>query len=113
MPTVRQIFRFTEQEIKELLAHARRTHRSPEMDILIAPACLDFGRLLVVTPARIGTAPQRNIFKRRIKSIFYQEKLFNLKFDCIVIAKLKATTLDFEQIKKALFKALSNKQAQS
>ena len=107
MPTVRQITRFTEQEIKKLLAHARRTHRSPEMDILIAPACLSFGRILVITPARIGNAPERNTFRRRVKALFYEEKLFDLKLDCVVIAKLKATTLNFDALKKTLFKALN------
>lgn len=108
MPSVRQITRFTEQEIKKLLAHARRTYRSSEMDILIAPACLDFGRILIITPARIGNAPARNKFRRQIKALFYEEKLFNLKADCVVIAKLKATTLDFDSIKKLLFKALNH-----
>ncbi len=105
MPSASQISRFTEQEIKKLLAHARRTYRSPEMDVLIAPACLDFGRILVITPARIGTAPERNTFRRRIKAIFYEEELFNLKVDCAVIAKLKASTLDFDALKKNLLKA--------
>lgn len=108
MPTVREITRFSEHEIKELFAHARRTHKSPEMDILIAPACHEFGRILVVTPARIGTAPQRNKIRRQIKAIFYEEHLFSLQLECIVIAKLKATTLSFDKLKEVLFKALNH-----
>jgi ribonuclease P protein component len=107
MPTVREITRFTKQEIKNLFAHARRQYRSPELDILVAPACQNFGKILVVTPARIGSAPQRNTIRRRIKSIFYQEKLFELGFTCIVLAKAHSPSLSFDILKHALIKALS------
>lgn len=108
MPTVRTITRFTEQEIKSLFAHARRTYKSSEMDILIAPACHSYGRILVVTPARIGNAPQRNKLRRQIKAIFYEEKLFSLGYECVVIAKIKAKFLSFDELKKVLFKALNH-----
>jgi len=108
MPTVRQITRLPEQDIKQLLKHARRIHKSPELDILIAPARLPYGRILVITPARIGNAPQRNLLRRRLKAVFYEEKLFSLGFDCAIIAKLKATTLDFDALKTLLMKTLTS-----
>ena len=106
MPTVRQITRFTEQELKTLFAHARRVLKSPAMDILVAPACKSFGSLAVITPARIGNAPERNLLRRRLKAIFYEEKLFDLVLDCVVIAKAPAKNLDFNALKTMLIKAL-------
>lgn len=106
MPTVRQITRFTEQELKTLFAHARRVLKSPAMDILVAPACKSFGSIAIITPARIGNAPERNLLRRRLKAIFYEEKLFSQNLDCVVIAKSPAKNLDFNALKSTLIKAL-------
>lgn len=109
MSTVREITRLTKEEIKLLFAHAWRMYKSPEMDILIAPAWQQpYGKILVVTSAAVGNAPQRNKLRRQIKAIFYEEKLFCSGYHCVVITKPKAKFLAFEEIKKALFKAFQN-----
>ena len=35
-----------------------------------------YAKILIVTPKKIGSAPVRNLLKRRLKSIFYEEKLY-------------------------------------
>jgi len=60
------------------------------------------GRILVVTPKKIGSSPQRNRIRRRLKAIFYEEKLFERGIDVIVFVKKKGIELTFNQLKKLL-----------
>lgn len=107
MPSVRQITRLPEQDIVYLLKHARRIRKSPELDILIAPARFPYGRVVAITPGKIGNAPQRNLFRRQIKALFYEEKLYALGFDCVVIGKIQATTLSFNSLKTVFIQTLT------
>ena len=79
--------RFSRSEIQQLLATAKRVTRCAVFDILIAPAGKKPGRLLVVTPRRAGSAPQRNTVRRRLKAIFRTYHLDQAGYDCAVIVK--------------------------
>ena len=106
MPSiVRKISKFTKCEIEYLFQHARRIVRHSACTILIAPRQKEFGRVLIVASRKVGNAPERNVVRRRIKSIFYEEKLFNLSFDCVVIVYKKAVVFPFEQLKGLLLDA--------
>lgn len=64
---------------------------------------MDFGRILVITSRKIGSAPKRNKIRRRLKSIFYENKLFALDYDCIVIVRQgSAINLEFYELKEIL-----------
>jgi ribonuclease P protein component len=100
---VGKISKFTKKEIDYLFQHARRVIRNQFCTILVAPRQKeDFGRVLIVASREVGTAPERNLIRRRIKSIFYEEKLFTLDFDCVVIAYKKMVSLSFDQLKNIL-----------
>src|SRR5437763_12894396 len=101
MPSiVKKISKFTKSEIDYLFSHARRIVKTQTCTILVAPRQKeDFGRVLIVTSRKVGNAPERNLIRRRIKSIFYEEKLFARKFDCVVIAYKKMVVLSFDQLK--------------
>jgi ribonuclease P protein component len=60
-------------------------------------------RVLIVA-WRVGNVG-RNLIRRRIKSIFYEEKLFTFGFDCVVIAYKKIVMLSFDQLKHLLLSA--------
>jgi len=107
MPSiVRKISKFTKSEIDHLFRHARRIVRTQACTILVAPRQKDdYGRVLVIASRKVGNAPERNLIRRRIKSIFYEEKLFALKFDCVVIAYKQLITLPFDQLKSLLLSA--------
>ena len=107
MPSiVRKISKFTKSEIDYLFCHARRVIKTQACTILVAPRQKeDFGRVLIIASRKVGNAPERNLVRRRIKSIFYEEKLFALKFDCVVIAHKKMVTLPFDQLKSLLLSA--------
>jgi ribonuclease P protein component len=103
MPRVAgKLTQFTQKEVADLFRRARTVLRNPFFNFLIAQQTKEFGRILIVTPRRIGSAPQRNQLKRRIRSIFYEERLFERGYDCIIICKKAATTLTFEQLKQCL-----------
>lgn len=101
--------RFTKPEITACFNAARRVLKHPGLDILRAPTS-NKGKLLVVTPARIGNAPARNRIRRRLKAIFYEEKLENRGYDCIVLVKKAGIMLSFDELKKLLMQAIPDDQ---
>jgi ribonuclease P protein component len=107
MPRIaREITRFTQSEIDHAFAHAERVSQNPYITILRAPTQKGFGRILIIASRKIGNAPQRNKLRRQFKSIFYEEKLYELPYDCIIITRPGATEIPFEQLKDMLIKAL-------
>lgn len=106
MPSiVNKLSKFTKREIDCLFNNARSVIKSQFCTILLAPAQKDFGRVLIITSRKVGNAPERNVLRRRIKSIFYEEKLFDRSCDCAVIVYRKAVFLSFEQLKDLLLTA--------
>ncbi len=100
MPSIaRHITQWTKKEIDTAFRASTRRYQSPLFDIRIAPRQHEIGRVLIITPRASGNAPERNVFKRRVKSIFYTEKLYELPFDWIVLTK--KSTVCYETIKKA------------
>jgi len=85
--------RFSRSEIQQLLVTAKRVARLAVCDILIAPAGKERGRLLVITPRRVGSAPQRNTVRRRLKAIFRTYHFDQARYDCAVIVKAPGVDL--------------------
>jgi len=103
----KEISKFTEKEVALLFRKAKPLLRHKCFDILCAPAAKDFGRVLVVTPKRIGKANKRNLARRRIKAIFYQENLYKNRLDCIVIIKKEGINLPFAKLRELIVNAYS------
>ncbi len=101
----KKISKFTKREIDHLFQHARRIFRDQNCTILCAPRQGDFARILIIASRKVGNAPQRNLLRRRIKSIFYEEKLFEHMFDYAIIAQKKLTDLSFDELKKIMLAA--------
>ena len=95
----KKISKFTKREIDYLFKNARRALRSETCTILFAPRQGEFGRILIVASRKVGNAPQRNLIRRRLKSIFYEEKLYDSAVDCAIILQKKATGLSFSEMK--------------
>ena len=74
MPSIaKKISKFTQREIDYLFQHARRVIKTKECTILLALRQGTFGRVLIVASLKVGNAPQRNLLRRRLKSIVYEE----------------------------------------
>jgi len=104
-----KITRFTKKEINKLFDTAQRQVKNSALDILLGERQKDFGRILIIASRKVGNAPERNKIRRRLKSIFYEEKLYETPYDYIVIVKKEAVTLSFEALRKLLRHAYSKK----
>lgn len=106
MSVFRRLTHFTRQEIRQLFKTVYRVVTHPGLTILRAPKVNTCGRILIITPAKIGAAPKRNRVRRRLKAIFYEHQLYNEPFDVIVIVKKDGLLLSFSQLKDLLFNAI-------
>ena len=108
-PSFKNLFSFTKAEIRHTFNNVKSSEKVLGLKILRAPRTLDFGRMLVITSKKVGNAPKRNLIRRRLKSIFYEEKLGKQPFDIIVIASKDTVQAPFSKLKEALINATANK----
>ncbi|MFZ5954355.1 MAG: ribonuclease P protein component [Candidatus Dependentiae bacterium] len=99
---------FTQHEIAHFFKSSRRVYKGPSFDILCLPATKPFGRIIVITPRKIGNAPARNKIRRQIKAIFYQEQLYLNNVDCMVIIKKLPVALTLPDVTLLIKNALEN-----
>jgi len=108
MPSIaRKITIFTKKEIKYLFEHARCLVKNKYCLILSAPRQLEYARILIVIPKKVGNAPERNKIRRQIKSIFYEEKFFELLFDYAIIFYKPTLELSFNELKAMITHAIN------
>jgi len=103
----RNLSRFTQREIDAFFKTAHRVLRHSGLVILAAPAQRDFGRILVITSRKVGSAPVRNKIRRRLKALFYQNNYYNHKRDYVVIVRKEGTELPFDQLRDLLARAIA------
>lgn len=98
----RKITLWEQDERMSALYAARPILRTAHFDVKIAPKKDAVARLLVVTSKKVGSAPYRNLLKRRARSIFYQEQLFNSASDWVIFFRPQQTELSYERLHEAL-----------
>ncbi len=93
--------KFSKHEIEQLFCNVKLKFRIMGLEILLAPRSLDYARFLMCVARRFGNSPQRNLFKRRLRAIFYENQLYKQNFDWIFIPKSKlALKQDFHNLEK-------------
>lgn len=97
-----KISKFQLKEIKELFKKSHTIYKASECEVRVAPRKNSFGKILLVIPKKVGSAPKRNLIRRRIKSIFYQEKLYLLQYDFIILCRKDILNLSFDELKNLL-----------
>jgi ribonuclease P protein component len=101
------ITKFSQKEVDQLFQKSHRIFYDPQLTLLAAPREKAYARILIITQKAIGNAVARHLLRRRIKHIFYQEKLFEqLKYDIIVITKKPLLLLNFQELKDFFLKAV-------
>lgn len=105
MGIARAISRFTTPEIKKLLYKGRPVYKSPELEVRALAMGQPYAKILIVTPKKIGSAPVRNLLKRRLKSIFYEEKLYEQPYTYAFLCKKGSPGLGFAELKNVLLNA--------
>lgn len=97
---VRALSQFTTRETKQLFDTGRCAFKNSGMTVLYAPRAKEFGRILVVTSRKAGNAPARNLIRRRLKALFYEENWYTLPYDFAFIIRVPATHYSFQQLKE-------------
>lgn len=103
-----KISSFLQEEINQLFKQARLRIRYCGVRVLTAPTDAAHARILIVTPKTCGNAPERNLFKRRIRSIFREEGFTASQKNFVVITDKQGVKLSYSQLKQILFSALQN-----
>jgi ribonuclease P protein component len=102
-------FSFSKKEIDKAFQNAQDTAKYPGLKLIKTSAqSPEYGKLLIIIPGKTGRAHDRNRIKRQIKSIFYEEKLYEHRFLSIIIVYKQALDLTFDQIKNFLIKNLGD-----
>lgn len=99
----------SQAQIRQLFNRARRVLKHPGLDLLVAPTSEPKGKLIVVTPGKIGNAVERNKVRRRIKALFAQDQLLSKGYDAIVFVKKEGVKLNYEQLKQLILSSLLQK----
>lgn len=111
MVKFRALFSFSRNEITYAFSHAQFFKRILGLKLLqIAPEAkksspfdsCEHGKLLIVISRKTGKAHLRNLLRRRIKSIFYQHKLFEKQTYSILLVYAQAIQLSYEQLERVL-----------
>ncbi len=120
MINFKDLFKFSQKEVSCLFKNATPKCSWRGLKLLQAPLdCLDsahesgrsplesnhkFGKLLIITPGASGKAHQRNLFRRRVKDIFYTNKLYLYPINSVLIAYKNAMIHDFDHLQEFLIK---------
>lgn len=97
---------FSQSEIAQLFNVAKIKVRYSGVRILTAPASQpSAGRILIITPKACGSAPERNLFKRRVRSIFRENNLATSGKDFVIITDKRGATLSFTKLCHLLLSA--------
>lgn len=97
-----KISSFKESEVKLHFKKNNFKEKKLGLEFYLAPSSLSYGKILVITPRKSGKSVQRNLIRRRLKSIFLEEKLFENKIDCIIVVRPEAINLNFYELKKII-----------
>ncbi len=97
--TVRALSQFSTAEVRQIFDTGRLAFKNSGMTVLYAPRLKDFGRILVVTSRKAGNSPTRNLIRRRLKALFYEEQWHNLPYDFVFIIRTPATHYSFQKLK--------------
>jgi ribonuclease P protein component len=110
MPRIaRQMTLWHRKEIQVLFKRSQKVYTSAGLVIAIAPRShQDFARLLIIIPKKVGSAPERNLIRRRIKAIFYEHKLFTGNIDWLFFVKPASKSLDFATLKNIILTTQKN-----
>ena len=101
------ISRFTPREVRIAFAQGRRYSFDPGLTFIISPSQTGKGRILVITPRKLGNAIERNTLRRRLKSAYYELELDTKNLDCLVLSRRKAVALPYQKLSSLLLEAFT------
>lgn len=93
---------FTRDEVSALFKRARAKVRLPGLRILRASASGKVGRVLIVTPRKVGNSPERNLIRRRIRAIYREGMLYQHPYDCVVLVGKECLLIPFDELRRII-----------
>jgi len=99
--------KFKYKEIQQIFKKARYSYSSQALDIKLSPATANFGKLLIIIPKKVGNAPERNLIKRRLKSIFYENQIYNYLYNFLIYCKPSILQLNYKELKEIMLNSIS------
>lgn len=97
---------FTNREVRTVIQNAKKRVLIQGLSFICIDSAFEKGRLLVVTPRRLGSAPVRNKIRRRLKAIFYEHGIYAKRVDVIIFVKNEALALPFAELQKIMMHVL-------
>jgi ribonuclease P protein component len=105
-PAFRQLFAFTNPEVTAAFAHARRAGKTYGLTLLHSEDTTIQGKILIITPRASGKANERNLIRRRVKHIFYTNKLYETSGRWILLVYRQAHRLSYQDLTAFLTHAI-------
>jgi len=100
------ITKFNQKEVDQLFKKSHRIFHDFYLTVLAAPREKEYARLLIITQRVLANSVLRHLLRRRLKHIFYQEKLYDkLKYDLVIITKKPIISLTFQELRELFLKA--------
>ncbi|MFC1854627.1 ribonuclease P protein component [Candidatus Dependentiae bacterium] len=100
----KKLFNFSKSEIDDAFKAATRVASTPFLTLLAAPSDLEYGKLTLISPRKVGKSHDRNLLRRRVKAIFYENELYKKPFKFILLARKGAIEIPFEELRDFLTK---------
>ena len=104
----KSLFQFSKPKIDAAFKNAKRIAGTKELTLLQAPSEHNHGKLLIIIPKKVGKAHDRNLLRRRLKAIFYENKLYQKIYTFIILARPGAAQIQVEQLKQFVINSLQN-----
>ncbi len=99
---------FSKKELQQFFAIARPALKVAGLIFLYVPRQHDNARILIITSKKVGSSPERNQLRRRLKELFRTNNGFDQQYDFVVITHKKAISYSFDELNTFLQTALKN-----
>ena len=107
MPRFKSLFSFSQNEIDLAFKNANTIKNAQGLKFLQTDEKnIEHGKILIITPRKLGKAHDRNKIRRQIKAIFFEEKLYEKPVISILLLYKEALDLTYEELKIFMLKSL-------
>jgi ribonuclease P protein component len=96
------ISNFSKSDVKKLFNNVKKRLSASGLVFIAAPKSGATAKILVITSRKSGSAAKRNRIRRRLKSVFFEHKLFLKTFDIAVIVKKEGIDNSFKRLEQIL-----------
>lgn len=105
-----KITKFTKKEIFDTFKNTKTLCSNLGLVLKASKINTNFnniGKILIILPKKVGSAPIRNKIRRRIKHIFYDQKIYKYNFNFIIYCKKDITTFSYSYLQDLLLNCIN------